>query len=158
MSIQIGDSLPAGTLAEHNPGNKVDPVAEFSSGRHLIFGVPGAFTPGCSKTHLPGYVADAEKWQAKGIDSISCLAVNDAHVMREWGAAHGADGKVRMLADADASWTKALGLEVMAAALGGARSKRFAMVVEDGKVTHLEVEPDSFGLTCSLSNALYEKL
>lgn len=157
MTIQIGDTLPHGVLSEGAPANKVD-TATFSTGRHLIFGVPGAFTPGCDKTHLPGYVADHAAFAAKGIDSIACVSVNDAFVMAAWGAAHAAEGKVRMLADADASWTRALGLDVQSAGLGGTRSKRYAMVVQDGVITHLEVEPDSFGLSCSLAPALIERL
>ncbi|RME24121.1 MAG: peroxiredoxin [Deltaproteobacteria bacterium] len=158
MTIQIGDTLPAGTLTENTPANKVDVLEALGTGKHVLFGVPGAFTPGCSKTHLPGYIADYDKWIAKGVQSINCMAVNDAFVMAAWGEAHGAAGKVRMLADADASYTKALGLDVESAGLGGTRCKRFAMVVEDGKVTHLQVEPDSFGLSCSLSDSLLAQL
>jgi 2-Cys peroxiredoxin 5 len=158
MSIQIGDSLPSGTLHEANPRDHVDPAALFGQGRSLIFAVPGAFTPGCDKTHLPGYLEQHDALTAKGIDRIACVSVNDAFVMQAWGAAHGTQGKIRMLADPQAAWTKALGLQVDAAALGGTRSKRYAMVVEDGKVTHLEVEPDGFGLTCSLAPSLLERL
>jgi 2-Cys peroxiredoxin 5 len=158
MSIQIGDRLPSATLHNGSPGQKVDAAELFASGRHILFGVPGAFTPGCSRTHLPGYVSDHDAIKAKGIDSINCVSVNDAFVMSAWGEAHGASGKVRMLADPAGDFVKAAGLDVVAAALGGTRSKRFAMVIADGQVTHLEVEPDGFGLTCSLSNALIDKL
>jgi 2-Cys peroxiredoxin 5 len=158
MSIQIGDRLPSATLHNGSPGQKVDSAELFASGRHILFGVPGAFTPGCSRTHLPGYVSDHDAIKAKGIDSINCVSVNDAFVMSAWGEAHGASGKVRMLADPAGDFVKAAGLDVVAAALGGTRSKRFAMVIADGQVTHLEVEPDGFGLTCSLSNALIDKL
>jgi 2-Cys peroxiredoxin 5 len=136
----------------------VDPAEEFGSGKVIIFAVPGAFTPGCSNTHLPGYVNDFDAIKAKGVDQIACVAVNDAFVMNAWGEAHGANGKIRMLADPLAEFTKALGLDVDAAALGGVRSKRYAMVLEDGKVTQLEVEPGGFGLTCSLSESIIEKL
>lgn len=159
MSIQIGDALPAGALHEGSPKTQVDPAEAFATGKHVIFAVPGAYTPGCTRTHLPGYVADAEAYAAKGVDSINCIAVNDAFVMAAWGEAYGAAGKIRMLADPAAVFTKAIGLDVDAtAALGGVRSKRYAMVVEDGKVTHLEVEPDGFGLSCSLSDGLLGKL
>lgn len=158
MSISVGDRLPAGTLHETTPKNAVDPAEAFSSGRVLLFAVPGAFTPGCDKTHLPGYVADYDKFAAKGIEQIACLAVNDAHVMRAWGEAHGVAGKIRMLADPSASYTRSLGLEVESAALGGTRSRRYAMVLENGTVTHLEVEPDSFGLSCSLAGSILERL
>ncbi len=158
MTIQIGDPIPSATLNESNPGTQVDPAAEFGSGKVLIFAVPGAFTPGCSNTHLPGYVNDFDAIKAKGVDQIACIAVNDAFVMDAWGAAHGANGKIRMLADPLAEFTRAIGLDVDAAALGGTRSKRYAMVLEDGKVTQLEVEPGGFGLTCSLSESIIDKL
>jgi 2-Cys peroxiredoxin 5 len=158
MTIAVGDAIPSGSLHENSPGTQHDPAQLFASGKHVLFGVPGAFTPGCSKTHLPGYVAGHDAWKAKGVDSINCLAVNDAFVMAAWGQAHEADGKVRMLADPAGDYATALGLDVNAAVLGGKRSKRFALVVEDGKVTHLQVEPDGFGLTCSLSESLLESL
>jgi peroxiredoxin 5 len=158
MSVQPGDRLPSATLHEGTPKNEVKTEELFGSGKALIFGVPGAFTPGCSKTHLPGYIADRDAFAAKGISTIACVSVNDAYVMDAWGKAAGADGKVRMLADPRAEFTRALGLEVEAAGLGGTRSKRYAMVLEDGKITHLEVEPDGFGLSCSLAAPLLARL
>ena len=158
MSIEVGQSLPHAELHDGNPGNKVDPAEAFGSGKHVVFAVPGAFTPGCSKTHLPGYVEDYDTLKSKGIDSIACIAVNDAFVMEAWGKAHGADGKIRMLADPAGAFTKAIGLDVDAAVLGGTRSKRYAMIVEDGTVTHLQVEPDGFGLSCSLAPSIAELL
>ncbi len=158
MPIQVGDALPSATLHEGSPKNTVDPREVLGSGRAVIFAVPGAFTPGCSKTHLPGYIEDHAALAAKGIEQIACVAVNDAFVMDAWGKAHGAEGKVRMWADPQGAFTRALGLDVDAAALGGLRSKRYALVLEDGKVTHLEVEPDGFGLTCSLATSLLERL
>lgn len=158
MSIQIGDSLPSVKLHENTPATQHDAAALFASGKHVIFAVPGAFTPGCSKTHLPGYVADFDQLTGKGVDSVNCIAVNDVFVMAAWGQAHGADGKVRMLADPAGEFTTAVGLDVNAGVLGGLRSKRYSMVVEDGKVTHLNVEPDGFGLTCSLSGGVLEAL
>jgi peroxiredoxin 5 len=158
MPIQIGERLPSATLNESTPKTEVKTDELFGSGKSIIFGVPGAFTPGCSNTHLPGYVENFGDFAAKGIKTIACVSVNDAFVMDAWGKAHGAEGKVRMLADPRAEFTRALGLEVDAPGLGGTRSKRYAMVVEDGKVTHLEVEPDGFGLSCSLSKPLLSKL
>jgi len=158
MSIEVGSSLPSAQLHEGNPGNHVDPAEAFAKGKHVILAVPGAFTPGCSKTHLPGYVEAADSLKAKGIDSIACISVNDAFVMDAWGKDQGTEGKVRMLADPGAAFTKAVGLDVDAAVLGGVRSKRYAMVVEDGKVTDLQVEPDGFGLSCSLAPSLLERL
>ncbi|MEQ1505822.1 MAG: peroxiredoxin [Myxococcota bacterium] len=158
MPIHVGDRLPSAALHEGNPKTLIDPAAAFATGKVVVFGVPGAFTPGCDKTHLPGYVADREKLAAKGVTQVVCVSVNDAFVMAAWGAAHHADGKVRMLADPTGAFTRALGLDVDAPALGGVRSKRYAMVVENGVVTHLDVEPDGFGLTCSLAPALIDRL
>ena len=124
-----------------------------------MFGVPGAFTPGCSKTHLPGYVADAAKYKSKGVDEILCVSVNDPFVMAAWGEAQGAAGKVRMLADTNAELAKALGLDVELGVLGGTRCKRFSALVDHGVIKALNVEPESgTGLTCSLSGALLPAL
>ena len=141
MAIGEGDSLPAGQLQEGSPDTKVDPAEAFAKGTHIVFAVPGAFTPGCSKTHLPGYVKDYEKIKEKGVDSISCISVNDVFVMAAWGNDQKADGKVRMLADPAAAYVKALGLDVDASGvLGNVRSKRWSMIVKDGKVSVLRVE------------------
>lgn len=159
MSIEVGQKLPSFELQEGAPGNKVNTAALFAGKKAVLFAVPGAFTPGCSKTHLPGYIEDAEALKAKGIDEIVCVAVNDAFVMGAWGEAQGAEGKVRMLADPAAEFTKALGLEIDATGLlGNVRSKRYSMVLEDGVVTQLNVEPDGLGLSCSLSKPLLEAL
>lgn len=156
--ISVGDKLPSLELQEGTPGNKINIASLFAGKRGILFAVPGAFTPGCSRSHLPGYVADAEKLHAKGVAEIVCVAVNDAFVMTAWGEAHGAGGKVRMLADPNAAFAKAVGLEVQADALGGIRSKRYAMLIDDGVLKALHVEPDGFGLTCSLSNAVLAAL
>jgi 2-Cys peroxiredoxin 5 len=159
MSIEVGDKLPSIELQEGSPGNKVNLAELFAGKRGILFAVPGAFTPGCSKTHLPGYVADAEAFAAKGIEVMACVSVNDAFVMGAWGEALGAAGKIRMLADPAAAYTTAVGLEVDASrALGNVRSKRYSMIIDDGVVTALNVEPDGFGLTCSLSKPLLEQL
>lgn len=158
MSIQVGDKLPSVELHEGTPANKVDIAALFAGKKGVLFAVPGAFTPGCSRTHLPGYVADFDRLREKGVEEVVCVAVNDAFVMAAWGEAHGAAGKVRMLADPAGAFTQAVGLDVHAAGLGGLRSKRYSMVIEDGVVKALNVEPDGFGLTCSLSNAVFDAL
>ena len=121
----------------------------------------GAFTPGCSKTHLPGYIADAAKFRAKGVDDIVCITVNDAFVAGQWASALGAEGKVRVLADSNAELTKALGMELDLTGpfgLGGLRTKRFSALVEDSNITKLNLEPDNTGLTCSLSPTLLSTL
>lgn len=159
MSIQIGDRVPSVALHGANPKDQVDSAEAFGKGRVLVFGVPGAFTPGCDQTHLPGYIADFDKFKAKGVDQIACVSVNDAFVMQAWGASQNAEGKVRMLADPGAAFTREIGLEVDASGpLGGVRSKRYAMVLQDGVVTHLEVEPDGFGLSCSLAGSILERI
>jgi peroxiredoxin len=112
----------------------------FSGKKVLLFAVPGAFTPGCSMTHLPGYVVNADKIKAAGVDTIVCMAVNDAFVMDAWGKAQNAE-ELLMLADGNGEFTAALGLELDGSGFGlGSRSQRFAMIVDDGTVSHLNVE------------------
>jgi 2-Cys peroxiredoxin 5 len=157
--LKEGDRFPAGqTLYEGTPTGKVDVDGLLKSKRVLFFGVPGAFTPGCSKTHLPGYVEGADALKARGkLSDIVCVSVNDPFVMAEWGKAQKADGKVRMLADPRAETTRRLGLAVnLTAGLGSWRSKRYSMLVDDGVISQLNVEPESAptGLTCSLASAL----
>jgi 2-Cys peroxiredoxin 5 len=124
-----------------------------------LFGVPGAFTPGCSNTHLPGYVANAEALKAAGANEIVCLSVNDPFVMAAWGKAQNADNKVRMIADTNATLTKALGLDLdLTAPLGSIRCKRFSALVVDGVIKSLNVEPDGTGLTCSLADGAAKML
>merc|ERR1711994_619104 len=157
--IQVGDSIPSVDLFEGAPNNKVNLADVCKEGKFIIFGVPGAFTPGCSKTHLPGYIADFDKIKEKGVELIACVAVNDPFVMEAWGKAHGADGKVLMLADTCAELTKALDIELDATPiLGNVRCQRFSMVVEGGKITAFNVEPDKTGLTCSLSNEILKQI
>nr|QNS30885.1 peroxiredoxin V [Argopecten purpuratus] len=160
MSAKVGDSLPSVDLFENDPGTKVNTAEAFASGKHIIFGVPGAFTPGCSKTHLPGYIEDFSKLEAKGVKSANCVSVNDPFVMQAWGENQGAAGKVRMLADTCGAFTSQLGLDLPAVqhVLGNVRCKRFAMVVNDGKIEKLNVKPDGTGLTCSLSTSLCDEL
>lgn len=113
----------------------------FAGKKVVIFSLPGAFTPTCSAKHLPGFVAQAEALKEKGVDTIACVAVNDAFVMDAWGKAHNADDKVMMLADGSAKWTKDVGLELDLVAAGmGVRGQRFAMIIDDGVLTDLAVE------------------
>ncbi|HZW14555.1 MAG TPA: peroxiredoxin [Noviherbaspirillum sp.] len=150
MTIKIGDRLPEGTLSEYievaTEGCSLGPntfkVSELAKGKKIaIFGLPGAFTPTCSAQHVPGYVANAEKLKAKGVDEIWCISVNDAFVMGAWGRDQKATGVVRMMADGSAAFTKALGLEFDLTAKGmGIRSQRYSMLVEDGVVKQLNVE------------------
>jgi len=142
MTIKIGDKIPTCTLKTMTDKGPTDiSTAEIFAGKKvLLFAVPGAFTPGCSLTHLPGYVVNADKIKAKGVDTIACMSVNDAFVMDAWGKAQNAD-ELLMLADGNAEFTAALGLELDGKGFGlGTRSQRFAMIVDDGKITHVNVE------------------
>ncbi|AZQ12519.1 peroxiredoxin [Shewanella khirikhana] len=144
--ITQGQTLPAGQLAELTADGMVTHDIEtlFAGKKAVVFAVPGAFTPTCSAAHLPGYVVLADELKAKGVDFIACVSVNDAFVMKAWGDAQNA-AEIRMLADGDGSFAKALGLEMETGAFGGLRSQRYAMVVENGVVTLLNVEqPKSF--------------
>ena len=108
----------------------------------VLFALPGAFTPGCSKFHLPGYVEHADELEAKGVTTIACVSVNDAWVMQAWADAQGVGDKIVMLADGNAEFTRAMGLEWDGSGAGlGVRSQRYAAVLENGVVTSLEVEP-----------------
>ena len=151
MTIKAGDRLPAGQLTEcteFDPSNgcPMNPraldVAEQVKGKKIvIFGLPGAYTPTCSAKHVPSYVANFDQLKAKGVDEIWCMAVNDGFVMAAWGRDQKADGKVRMMADGSADYTKKLGLELDLTARGmGIRSARFAMIVDDGVVKDIAVE------------------
>jgi len=158
MSIQVGDTIPSIHVGSGTPENTID-MAEFCADKKVIlFAVPGAFTPGCSRVHFPSYIQQYDTIKSKGVDAIACISVNDAFVMTEWGKSQGANEKIHMLADVHGSFTKAIGLDVQAAGLGGLRSKRYSMLVENGTVTILNVEPNGFGLTCSLAPILIENL
>ena len=153
--IKVGDSLPQPTLMEfidvETEGctlgpNPVD-VAKASAGKTIaLFALPGAYTPTCSAKHVPGYVANFDKLKAAGVDEIWCVSVNDAFVMGAWGRDQKVNGKVRMLADGSADFTKATGLTLDLTTRGmGLRSNRYSMLVKDGKVTALNVEgPGAF--------------
>ncbi|KDP83442.1 redoxin family protein [Cupriavidus basilensis] len=148
--IEIGARVPDATLNEffevETGGCALGPnsfsVAELARGRKIVvFGLPGAFTPTCSAKHVPGYLAQAEALRAAGVDEVWCVSVNDAFVMGAWGREQNTEGKVRMMADGSAEWTRRLGLDQDLTARGmGVRSKRYAMVIDDGVVTHLWLE------------------
>ncbi|MEE4202039.1 MAG: peroxiredoxin [Halieaceae bacterium] len=142
MTITVGDKLPEGTLMTmgDNGPQPVTTEALFAGKKVLLFAVPGAFTPGCSMTHLPGYVVNADAIKAKGVDTIACLSVNDAFVMGAWGDSQNAEA-ILMLADGNGDYTQALGLELDGRGFGmGVRSQRYAMIVNDGVVEHLNIE------------------
>lgn len=143
MPIKVGDRLPEATFTTMTAdGPKPLTTAEVFAGKKVVlFSVPGAFTPTCSKHHLPGYVKQAEDLKAKGVGSVACLAVNDVFVMDAWAKSQGADGKVLMLADGNADFTRKLGLELDASKHGmGTRGQRFSLIAEDGVVKTLNIE------------------
>ena len=147
MAIQEGDRLPEATLHVMQDGrpSAVTTGELFGGKKVVLFAVPGAFTPTCSQAHLPGYVANADEIKAKGVDSIVCVAVNDAFVMDAWGADGNAEELV-MAGDGNGEFTAAIGLEMDGRGFGlGTRSERYAMIVDDGVVTKLAVEaPGAF--------------
>jgi peroxiredoxin len=143
MAIKVGDKVPSVKLRRMTAeGPKEITTDEVFKGKKVVlFAVPGAFTPTCSAKHLPGFVDKAAQIKAKGVDTIACLAVNDAFVMGAWGKAQNVDDKVLMLADGNAELTKQLGLEMDGSGFGlGTRSQRYAMIVDDGVVKALNVE------------------
>ncbi|XP_006746314.1 peroxiredoxin-5, mitochondrial [Leptonychotes weddellii] len=159
--IKVGDAIPSVVVFEGQPGNKVNLAELFKGKKGVLFGVPGAFTPGCSKTHLPGFVQQAEALKAKGVQVVACLCVNDVFVTEEWGQAHNSGGKVRLLADPTGAFGKETDLlldDSLVSLFGNRRLKRFSMVVEDGIVKSLNVEPDGTGLTCSLAPNILSQL
>jgi peroxiredoxin len=150
MTIKVGDKLPAGTLSEfievETAGCTVGPnefkVDDLTRGKKVaIFGLPGAFTPTCSAKHVPSYVQNIDKLKAKGVADVICMSVNDAFVMGAWAREQKTGGKVRMMGDGSAAYTKALGLEFDLTAKGlGLRCQRFSMLVDDGVVKALNIE------------------
>ncbi len=152
--IQAADRLPEATLLQAKPDETVEvSLSDFTAGRRVIlFGVPGAFTPTCDSAHLPSFIAQERALRAKGIDAIACVSVNDAHVMRRWGDATGAhDAGIVMLADPLGEFAKALGVSYSNPAVGmHDRSRRYAMVVDDGVVGILQLEEKGL---CTISKA-----
>jgi glutaredoxin/glutathione-dependent peroxiredoxin len=148
MTIAVGEKIPSAKLktmtAEGPKDISTDDI--FNGKKVVLFAVPGAFTPTCSAKHLPGFVEKAAEIKGKGVDTIACLAVNDAFVMGAWGKAQNTGDKVLMLADGAAAFTKQLGLDLDLTGPGmGVRSKRYAMVVDNGTVKALQVEaPGAF--------------
>jgi peroxiredoxin len=150
MTIKVGDRLPEGTLSEYieveGNGCSIGPnefkIGDLTKGRKVvIFGLPGAFTPTCSAKHVPSYVHNRDALKAKGVDDVLCISVNDAFVMGAWARDQNSSGKVRMMGDGSAKYTKALGLELDLDARGmGTRCQRFSMLVDDGVVKALNIE------------------
>ena len=160
MTIKTGDRLPQ---AEFNTmtadgQQKLSTDVIFKGRKVVLFAVPGAFTPTCSMNHMPGFVDAADAIKAKGVDTIACTSVNDVHVMNAWAKASGADGKILMLADGNAAFAKAVGLEKDLAVAGmGLRSSRYSMIVDNGVVKTLNVEEKS-GVNVSGAETILEQL
>jgi peroxiredoxin len=160
MTIAVGDKIPDVELRRMGK-REPETLRSFDvlgHGKVVLFGLPGAFTPTCSDFHLPGFIVRAEDLRAKGVDLIACVSVNDAYVMGAWGAAQGAGDAVMMLGDGNGEFARALGLDADRSAAGlGMRSKRFAMVLEDGVVTYLGVETEP-GVSVSGADAVLAAL
>jgi glutaredoxin/glutathione-dependent peroxiredoxin len=141
MTIQIGDRIPEASIKRVNDGiDPIDTQTFFANKKTVLFSVPGAFTPTCSEKHLPGFIEHFEAFRAKGV-GVACMSVNDPFVMKAWAASQTAPADMDILADGNADFVKALGLEMDASAYGmGIRGKRFALYIDDGVVKSLEVE------------------
>ena len=161
MTISVGGKLPELTLKETTPQgmNEVSTSDIFAGKKVVLFAVPGAFTPTCHLNHLPGFLENRETILAKGVDEIAVISVNDAFVMGAWAGATGGEGKIRYLADWDAAFTKAIGMDAdLSAGTLGIRSLRYSMIVEDGTVTALNVEESPGEAVTSGAAALVEQL
>jgi peroxiredoxin (alkyl hydroperoxide reductase subunit C) len=158
--IKVGDSIPHAKLTAATPdGPKEVTTGDVFGGKKVVmFAVPGAFTPTCSAKHLPGYLQNLDVLKEKGVDTVACIAVNDPFVLMAWARDQDVGDRIMMLADGSATFTKTLGLELDLTARGlGIRSQRYAMVVDDGKVTSLNVEPPG-GFEVSKAETVLERL
>jgi peroxiredoxin len=155
MTIKAGDKMPAGTFGEmtENGPETLTTDELFAGKKVVLFAVPGAFTPTCSSQHVPGFLANFNAIAAKGIDEIACMSVNDVHVMAAWGRDLGVGNKIRMLADGNGDYATALGLDADSRPFNmGIRSRRFAIVIDDGIAASIAVdEPGQFEITSAES-------
>lgn len=161
MSIAVGDSIPDVTIrvVENGMPSPTTTGELLGTGRVVLFAVPGAFTPTCSKEHLPSYVDSAAELSTAGVDRIVCIATNDPFVMSAWAEAEGVGEEIVMASDGNAEFTQAIGQAVDASGFGlGTRSKRYAMVIEDGVVTQFMPEADGFSAVASLGNCVVDAL
>jgi peroxiredoxin len=153
MSIKVGDKIPNVSLKQATSNGPIDLNTSdfFKDKTTILFAIPGAFTPICSSKHLPSFVAHKQQLVDKGVDQIACISVNDPFVMQAWAESQHTRNEIAMIADGNGDLTRALGFGMDLTALGlGYRSQRYAMIIKDGKVTRLEVEPAS---TCNLTSA-----
>ena len=159
MAIAVGDRVPDVEVRTMGPDGpqSVRTGEVLGRGRVVLFAVPGAFTPGCSRIHLPGYVQNLDRLRTSGVDTVACVAVNDPWVMQAWADNQGAEG-ILMLADGSADFARAMGLDADMSGYGlGVRSRRYSAVVEDGVLTSLEVEPKG-GVDVSSCDAMLTRL
>jgi len=161
MAIKIGDRLPEATFTQMTADGPAQVTTNevFGGRKVVLFAVPGAFTPTCHRNHLPGFLENADAIRAKGVDAIACVAVNDALVLDAWAKAAGAEGKIEFLADGNGDFARAIGLELDLGKLGlGVRPQRYAMLVDDGTVKVLNVEPSPGEAEASGAAALLNSL
>ncbi|CAM9362373.1 unnamed protein product, partial [Phaeothamnion confervicola] len=161
MTIKDGAKLPMdGVFQQIKDGKPTDvPASDLFAGKKVVVcGVPGAMTPTCSETHLPGFIAKVEELKGKGVDTVACISVNDAFVMNAWGKQLGCEGKVEMLADGGAIFAKAMGLDFDTGAFGGTRLKRMSMLVDDGVVVKVNVEDGGAFTGLSGAETIMEEL
>jgi len=162
MAISVGDKLPSAILRTMTTDGPAEHTTEaLCSGKKVVFfGLPGAFTGTCTTAHLPSFMRTADQFAAKGVDMVACVSVNDVFVMQSWAESTGADKTaVQMLADPDSSFTKAMGLDFSAPPVGLIdRSKRYAMLVDDGTVTALEIDDNPGECTISAGESFLEKV
>ena len=160
MAVAVGDNIPDVEVRVLNDVGAPTPVQTgdvLGTGKVVLFAVPGAFTPGCSKVHMPGFVQNEEELVAKGVDKVVCISVNDAWVMGAWAADQGAT-HITMLADGNAEFTEAMGLVMDGSGFGlGTRSRRYAAIIEDGVITNLDVE-EGGGVEVSSCDAVIGRL
>ena len=159
MTIKVGDQIPSMKLMMATQEGPKETTTDdvFKGKKVVLFAVPGAFTPTCSVKHLPSFVQNADALKAKGVDTIACIAVNDAWVMDAWSKDQGADGKVLMLADGSGDFTKAMDLVMDGSGFGlGMRSKRYAAVLDDGVIQSLDI--DDSGVSASACEAVLAKI
>ena len=161
MTIAIGDPLPDVTVRIMVDGSPAEVSSRelLGTGRVVLFAVPGAFTPGCSRVHLPGYKQHAADLAGKGVDQVACISVNDVFVMDAWGQAHDVTGTITMIADGDASFARAVGLEIEVERNAlGLRSQRYAMVLQDGVVEQLMLEENGLSVGNSAAECVLNAL
>ncbi|VVT44188.1 uncharacterized protein SAPINGB_P000333 [Magnusiomyces paraingens] len=157
--LSVGDAVPSVPVQEGSPGNVVSLADETKKGKYVIVGVPGAFSPACSASHAPGYISHTGELAKKGVDGVFIVAVNDAFVTKAWADSLKTNDKVRFIADSHGEFSKEFGTLFDASKFfGNERTKRYAAVVENGKVTEAFIEPDSTGLSVSVAENVLKNL